>query len=199
MIKINLVSETPSAAPTRRKRREFSLGAKQGDAILLVVLASSLVVVGGRYYLLHSEEKSLQEEERQLRAERDELLPFIQKVQVLEAKRAALLHKIEVINELKQNQRGPVRIMDEVSRALPELVWLTNLNLKGKTLTLTGMAMDENAVANYVSNLYASPFFEEPTLKDMTRAQQNTFRFSLQVTFTYAPADISKTDGDGGA
>lgn len=199
MIKINLVSETPSAAPTRRKRREFSLGAKQGDAILLVVLAISLVVVGGRYYLLHSEEKSLQEEERQLRAERDELLPFIQKVQVLEAKRAALLHKIEVINELKQNQRGPVRIMDEVSRALPELVWLTNLNLKGKTLTLTGMAMDENAVANYISNLYASPFFEEPTLKDMTRAQQNTFRFSLQVTFTYAPADISKTDGDGGA
>lgn len=199
MIKINLVSETPSAAPTRRKRREFSLGAKQGDAILLVVLAISLVVVGGRYYLLHTEEKSLQEEERQLRAERDELLPFIQKVQKLEAKRAALVHKIEVINELKQNQRGPVRIMDEVSRALPELVWLTNLNLKGKTLTLTGMAMDENAVANYISNLYASPFFEEPTLKDMTRAQQNTFRFSLQVTFTYAPADISKTDGDGGA
>ena len=195
MIKINLVSETPSAAPTRRKRREFSLGAKQGDAILLVVLAISLVVVGGRYYLLHSEEKSLQEEERQLRAERDELLPFIQKVQVLEAKRAALLHKIEVINELKQNQRGPVRIMDEVSRALPELVWLTNLNLKGKTLTLTGMAMDENAVANYISNLDASPFFQEPSLVSLTRGNKGTYSFQLTCVFTYTPPEIEATQG----
>ncbi len=199
MIKINLVSETPSTAPARRKRKEFSLGAKQGDAILLIVLAIALIVVGGRYYVLHSEETSLIAEEQRLRVERDQLLPFIEKVKELETKRAALLHKIEVINELKQNQRGPVRIMDEVSRALPELVWLTNLKLQGRTLTLSGMAMDENAVANYISNLYASPFFEEPTLKDMTRSREDSFRFNLQVTFTYAPADISTTTDDGGA
>lgn len=199
MIKINLVSETSSATPARRKRKEFSLGAKQGDAILLTVLAIALIIVGGKWYVLRTEEKQLTAEEQRLRTERDQLLPFIEKVQELEAKRAELLHKIEVINELKQNQRGPVRILDEVSRALPELVWLTNLRLQERTLTLTGMAMDENAVANYISNLYASPFFEEPTLKDLTRAREDSFRFTLQVTFTYAPADISKTPDDGGA
>lgn len=194
MIKINLVSETPSAAPARRKRREFSLGAKQGDAILLIVLAIALIVVGARYYMLRSTEKRLQAQERQLRIERDELKPFIEKVEELEAKREQLLHQITVINELKNNQRGPVRIMDEVSRSLPELVWLTNMRLQDKTLTLTGMAMDENAVANYISNITSSPFFEEPVLKRMARSRDDTFTFELQTIFTYVPPKV----GEGG-
>ena len=197
MIKINLIAETPAAAASQAERPSFSLGAKQGDIILLIVLAIAAIVVGTQWYLLTSKRSNMQEVERQKRRERDELLVYIKKVEQLEARREALRHKISVINELKKNQRGPVRIMDEVSRALPELVWLSKLSLKGDGVQITGTAMDENAVANFIANLDASPFFEEPSLKNMARSRGDTFTFSLDVIFIIEPPEIAGT-GDGG-
>ena len=165
MIKINLVSEAPTAVATKRKRSEVSVGVKQNDLILLIALVLSAAVIGGQWYLLGSRKAELQTTERARRAERDELQEFIRRVEELEQTREILRHKIQVINDLKRNQRGPVRIMDEVSRALPDLVWLSGLNLTDNVITLNGLAMDENAVANYIANLDASPFFQEPTLK----------------------------------
>ncbi len=191
MIKINLISEAPTAAVTKRKRPEFSLGAKQGDIILVTMIAIALAVSGTWWYLLTSKKADLKETERQRTVERDELKPFIDKVEELEAKRTLLKRKVDVINDLKNKQHGPVRIMDEVSRALPDLVWLTKLELSGNAITLTGQAMDENAVANYYSNLDASPFFEEPVVKNLARRGED-FSFTLSAVFTYEPPEIEK-------
>jgi type IV pilus assembly protein PilN len=200
MIKINLVAETPAAAATQAARPQFSLGAKQGDIILLIVLALACVVVGTQWYLLTSKRAELRRVEQQRRRERDELLQYIKKVEELEAKREALRHKIEVIEELKRNQRGPVKIMDEVSRALPELVWLTKLTLRGNELVLDGIAMDENAVANYIANLNDSPYFEEPELKNMARSGRgDNFAFSLKVVFNIAPPELQAAQGASGS
>ena len=199
MIKINLVAEAPARLKgPKGPRPELSLGARQGDILLLVVLGIALLGIGTRWLLLKNERDHLREVERTKRAERDELQPYIQKVQELEAKRDQLKHKISVINNLKQNQRGPVRIMDEVSRALPDLVWLTKMNMKGTSLTISGVAMDETAVANYISNLDSSPFFQEPTLKRMARGKEDTFSFVLDCTFTYAPPELSGEDAASG-
>jgi Tfp pilus assembly protein PilN len=81
--------------------------------------------------------------------------------------------------------------MDEVSRALPDLIWLEKLSLSGNAITLTGQAMDENAVANYYSNLDASPFFEEPVVKNLARRGED-FSFTLSAVFTYEPPEIEK-------
>jgi len=199
MIKINLVAEAPTAAVSRRKRPEISLGARQGDVLLLVALLIGVIITGGHYYLLDREVKQLKQVERERRQERDELQVFIQKVKELERKRDILKHKIDVINNLKQNQRGPVRIMDEVSRALPELVWLDQLDLKGNQLTLRGLAMDENNVANYISNLDNSPFFQEPSLREIRRRRGDVFQFTLTCVFTYAPREIEGNQDDAGS
>ena len=199
MIKINLVAETPAAASIQAERPQFSLGAKQGDIILLIVLALGLLVVGTQWFLLTSKRSELREVERQRRRERDELLVYIKKVEELEARRDQLRHKINVINELKRNQQGPVRILDEVSRALPELVWLTKLVLKGNSVQLSGNAMDENAVANYISNLDASPFFDEPVLKNLARARGDTFSFGMTFVFINAPPEIEAAEGSQAA
>jgi type IV pilus assembly protein PilN len=191
MIKINLVSEAPTAAVSKRKRPEFSLGAKQGDIILVTVLAIAVAVSGTWWFLLKSKRADLKSLERQRTVERNELQPFIDKVEELEAKRALLKAKVDVINDLKNKQHGPVRIMDEVSRALPDLVWLTKLGLAGNAIELNGEAMDENAVANYYSNLDASPFFEEPVVKNLARRGED-FVFTLTAVFTYEPPEIEK-------
>ena len=196
MIKINLVAETPAGTPdSGRIKAPISLGAKQGDIILLIMLALGIIVVGTQWYLLTSKRAELRQVEQERRRERDELLVYIQKVEELEAKRESLRNKIEVIEELKRNQQGPVRIMDEVSRALPELVWITKLNLKNTELVLNGTAMDENAVANYIANLDASPFFEEPELKNLQRDRGDTFRFQLKCMFNNDPPEIAAAEG----
>jgi len=199
MIKINLVAETPASSSIQADRPQFSLGAKQGDIILLIVLALALVVVGTQWFLLTSKRSELKEIENQRRRERDELLVYIKKVEELEARREALRHKIDVINELKRNQQGPVRILDEVSRALPELVWLTSAKLTGMNVELGGSAMDENAVANYISNLDASPFFDEPVLKNLSRGSGDTFNFGLTFAFNNAPPEIEAAEGSQAA
>jgi type IV pilus assembly protein PilN len=191
MIKINLVRQISSAGAAKRSGGgpEFSLGAKQGDILLMSMLGLALIVGGGRWWTLNSELKELKRVESDKRTERDSLQQYIAKVDELEARREALRSKIQIINDLKTNQQGPVRILDEVSRALPDLVWLTNLKFDGKTLTLNGMAMDENAVANYIANLDASPFFQEPQLRDLSR-QAQAFSFTLSCQFTNAPPAI---------
>jgi type IV pilus assembly protein PilN len=202
MIKINLVSDTPAAAATKRKSKgpEISLGAKQGDIILLAALAVFLAIAGVYWFMLNSQVNSLRQTEAARRAERNELQKYIDKVSELENKRNELRTKIDTIRQLKENQKGPVRILDEISRALPDLVWLTGMDIKGGHITLNGSAMDENAIANYISNLYASPFFTtEPTLINFQRGKQDSFNFRLECDFTYSPAQIeAANDGSEG-
>ena len=200
MIKINLVAEiSPQAAARRTKKREVSLGAKQGDILLLSVLLIAFLITGGMWYHLSSTRSRLQKQQAELRVERDRLKVFIDKVDELEKKREMLQHRINIIDELKQNQHGPVRIMDEVSRALPDLVWLNTMEVKGNIVTLQGQAMDENAVANYISNLDASPFFQEPTLVDLARKGKGVFSFRLNCVFTLKPPEIKGSKEDKAA
>ena len=193
MIKINLVSSGSEAAVTKRATPEISLGGHRADIILLTVLAIGLAVTGIRWYMLHSTVVELTGIKAERTAERNELQKYIDKVEELEAKRAELKAKIDTIRQLKENQKGPVRILDEVSRAMPDLVWLTGLNLAGTHVTLNGMALDENAFANYVDNLNASPFFGEPTVVTLQRSRDDAFTFRLECDFTYSPAEIAST------
>lgn len=199
MIKINLVAETPTTAAKKPKKSEVSMGSRQGEVILLITLLLFLAVTGGIWYKLDSEKKRLQTEQQEKKRERDSLQQYIDRAEELEKQRERLQRKIEVINQLKQNQRGPVRIMDELSRALPDLVWMEKLTLKGTSVKIEGKAMDENAVANYISNLDASPFFQEqePILNSMSATNDDAFSFSINCVFTHAPAEIQST-GEGG-
>ena len=73
--------------------------------------------------------------------------------------------KIKVIGDLKLNQSGPVRVMDLISQALPELLWLDRMKMEASNIEIEGRAFNTNAVANFIERLDRMPEFEEPTLK----------------------------------
>ncbi len=191
MIKINLVAETPAGKPKAKgPSTEFSLGARQGDIILVGCLLIAVVATGGYWWKLDTVLDERTKTERDLTKERDDLADAIKKVEDLAAKRDALAQKITVINQIKRSQRGPVRILDEVSRALPDLVWLEQLELEGTQVKLKGYAMEEVSVANYISNLDSSPFFDEPDLIEILIVpQQEIYRFELVCNFQNAKQD----------
>lgn len=113
-----------------------------------------------------------------------ELKPIIEEVQQFKAKKQELEQKISTINELKANQRGPVHIMDEVSKALPELLWLRKLDMNATLVKINGLAFSYNALAAFLENLSRVPEFQEPELTDSKR-DGDTYTFSLQ--FAYKP------------
>ncbi len=197
MIRINLLGEPTAAPRATRRRPEISLGAHQGDIIVLVCLGIAALAVGLTWWSLSARRAGAEQRHAELQREKQELQEVIDKVQELERQRSRLTEQIEIINQLKAQQHGPVRIMDEVSRALPDLVWLTRLSVHGSAVTIAGAAMDENAVANYITNLDESPFFSEPVLKDMRRGDRGTFQFTLECTFHLAEA-TSDEGGSGG-
>jgi type IV pilus assembly protein PilN len=191
MIKINLLVE--ARAEKVSKAPLISLGtANINNYLLLGALILAIGWVGLRYWQLSSRLSDVQAEVAVNQREYDRLKPIIEEVEAFKKRNAELRHKIEVIEQLKANQFGPVRLMDEVSKALPELLWLTDLGVSGAAISMRGQALNENAVANFIANLGASPFFSEPLLKIMSQSETGVFTFDLSCNFSYTPRDAAQ-------
>jgi len=93
--------------------------------------------------------------------------------------------KLKIIDELKQTRNLPVRIIDEVVRALPEKGWLKELQIQDRTLKLGGMAQSNAVVANFMNNLSASPFISNVKLGQVSlnTAKDKVKTFNLESTF----------------
>jgi len=194
MIRINLLDEgRPKVSKPRKAVSMSSLAAEPANLWMVILLLVGLLVIGGQYFLLQRAFSQKKVEIAEVQREVDELADVIREVEQFEARKAELEHKISVINTLKANQRGPVSIMDAVSRALPDMLWLTRMQSKGNLITLNGRAFNTNAVANLIENLDHVEAFNEPVLKDTAKrkggsASAQTYTFV--VTFSFDPAAI---------
>jgi Tfp pilus assembly protein PilN len=177
MIRINLLSE--GRRPVAPREQRVSVGVDPASLSLVVVLALAQVAEAQR--------------------EVDELAPIIKEVEEFKAKRAELERKVFVISDLKERQHGPVQIMDQISRGLPELLWLQKMDVKADKIVLTGQAYNANAVANFIENLDLVPAFKEPVLKDM-RKKDEIYSYTVEFSYSFSPPESADADalGDDG-
>jgi type IV pilus assembly protein PilN len=189
LIRINLLSEARAAA-ARKKTGIAPTGARLNNLILLGGVAVGILYIGVMALVLTSRSRHLDEEIAKAQEEVARLRSIIDEVKGYELKKASLESKIQLINNLKTNQRGPVRLMDEISRALPDLVWLTELTVSGDQVTLKGRTLSPYAVATYLENLKKSPFFAEPVFRNLGReaGSQGLYVWEMTLTFTNAQA-----------
>src|SRR5262249_19088917 len=147
--------------------------------------------------------RHLDEEIGKAKEEVARLKSIIDEVKGYEDKKKSLEEKIALINNLKTNQKGPVRLMDEISKALPDLVWLTEMSIAGDNqLTLRGKTLSPNAVATYLENIKKSPYFAEPVFKNLGRdaGPQGIYSWEMTVTFTHGkPAGAEAATAKPGA
>lgn len=186
MIKINLLTEVKQAQ--RKKGKGGGGGGGEGglnlnNALILLCVVLGLVYCGVRYFGYSGEKKTLQGKIAEAEKEQARLQKILEEVANFEKKKANLQKKIELINELKRSQKGPVRIMDEVSRMIPDLLWLDELTLKGDALTVKGKALNLNAVANFIDNVKGNQYFTEPTLQDISQVAGPAYSFQLGFNF----------------
>jgi type IV pilus assembly protein PilN len=112
----------------------------------------------------------------------DELQIIIDQVLKYEKDRDTLQNKLNTIDTLKKNQMGPVRLLDELNRRLPEQIWLTKLQTAGNLITIRGFALSQTSIGDFMGALGASPYFQSVRLKISTLKRQRdreTYEFEL--------------------
>lgn len=201
MIKINLVREGRAvrgagAAPG------VTAAAAAGPSNLNNVLVSGGLILGilvgaGWWFLQKRTLADRQETVAVKSTEAQRLDAIIKEVEDYQRRKDNLQKRIDLINNLKLSQKGPVRIMDQISKDLPDLVWIDKLSMSGGLISIEGRGLNPNAIANFVENIKSDSFFEEPDLSSMTGAtvtgKTPVYTFVMSFKFTYAPK------GDAGA
>ncbi len=198
MIKINLLTEVKQA----QRKKAKSIGAAEGvfnlnNAIIILCLALGLAYAGVMYMKINGQAQALEAKIADAEKEQARLQKILEEVGRFEKKKANLQKKIELINDLKRNQKGPVRIMDEVSKMIPDLLWLDGLDLKGDALTVRGRALNLNAIANFIDNVKGNPFFSEPSLQDISQTGGPSYAFSLGFNFSAVEKKTSEAGSTG--
>src|SRR5438132_598688 len=176
------------------------------NLLVIVGLVAGLVVGGGWWVIEKQKLSSKRDEVASKQVEAQRLEAIIKEVEGYQRQKESLQRRIDLINQLKQNQKGPVKIMDRISQDLPDLVWLDKLAMSGGAITLAGRGLNPNAIANFVENIKNDPLFEEPDLSNLSQVSvvPLVYSFDMAFKFTYAPkpeggaAGATSTTGTAG-
>ncbi len=158
MIRINLL--TVDRERTKRKGT-FQVGQKITVACSFILVAAALVV-GWWFWSLQRESANLDQQIAEAESETQRLQSIIQQVAQFEARRAHLQQRVTLIEELRKGQTGPVHLLDEISKSLPESMWLVDLRQTANEILLDGRCTSLNALSDFVTALEASNLFERP-------------------------------------
>ena len=186
MIKINLVSEGRRPVVSRKTKERLGIaGLTLSEGLFMLALVLGVFAIAGFWWYLRGEIRERDVAIGVAQKEVDELAQVLQEVEDYKLKKEKLEHKINIINELKRAQWGPVRIMDQISSALPELLWLNQMSLQANNIELRGMAFNTNQIAAFIENLGKVPEFQEPRLRD-TNKQGPVYTFVITFNFSVA-------------
>jgi Tfp pilus assembly protein PilN len=87
------------------------------------------------------------------------------RIAALRARRDSINNRIATIQEIDQGRYIWAHVMDEVARALPEYTWVTGILAQSSEpapqFEIQGYAGTQTAVAVFLAQLEASPFFEQ--------------------------------------
>ena len=209
MIKINLVREGRAvrgagAAPAAVTAMASATGvapANLNSLILFGLVGLGLAIAAIYWFISNRTLANRQETVIARKTEADKLEAIIREVEQFQRRKDSLQNRINLINQLKQNQKGPVRIMDQISRDLPDLVWLDKMTVAGGGISIGGRGLNPNAIANFVENIKNDPYFEEPALGNVTEVAGKTLTYSFEMDFkfSYAPKTPGAPPGTPGA
>jgi type IV pilus assembly protein PilN len=204
LIKINLVREGRAvrgagAAPTAAAvAGGGGTGAANINNVLIIACLVLGLIASAAYWYFYKRELQQQEEiAEQRQGEAQKLESIIKEVDDFQKRKDSLQQRIDLINQLKQNQKGPVRIMDQISRDLPDLVWLDSLEINAGRITLNGRGLNPNAIALFIEKIKNDQFFEEPQVGQLSQISSApvVYSFDMNFAFTYTPKNAAGTAG----
>jgi type IV pilus assembly protein PilN len=193
VIKINLVREGRAVRGAGAAPAAVSVSAAApaniNNILIIGLLAVGLVLAGGYWFITKRTLSNRQEDVAARKVEAQKLEDIIKEVENFQKRKDSLQSRIDLINQLKQNQKGPVRIMGRISQDLPDLVWIETMKMDQGKVSLSGKGLNPNAIANFVENIKNDPYFEEPQVGAINEASRVplVYAFDMNFGFTYTP------------
>ena len=181
MIRINLLT---ADRPTAKKKAASAPGALQAYLFLLLFGGGALLACAGLWWLKAASIADLDKKITDGKKRQAELQAIKVQVDQFLARKRILDAKVKLIEELKSQQSGPVHMLDEISKALPDFVWLTTLEQSGNTIRFAGESNGLTSVADFISNLQRSGWFPAEKVELVSSSEtNNVVSFQLQGEF----------------
>jgi type IV pilus assembly protein PilN len=203
MIRINLLA----VERERTKRRALIPAAHRVTIGASLILLATALFIGWWFWSLSRDSARVDEEIARAEGEKRQLQAVMAQVKKFEASKAALQQRVTLIEQLRRGQSGAVHAVDELSRAIPEFLWLTEVTQKGDEFTVSGMTTSLTGVSDFIANLGTSPWFKPPIelvdsqIDTSLKASEPIIKFSIKAKFNNpeAPPAAPAPAGRGAA
>jgi type IV pilus assembly protein PilN len=189
MIRINLLPVREAKRQANLRKQGVFLGLAAGVGVCLSMVLG--VAVAARTSAKEAQIQAATIELKKLEETRNE-------VEKYRAEKEEIERKLSVIASLEQTRTGQVRILDEIATRIPERVWLDSLELKNGKLSMSGVSIDAEIIAEFMTALSASEqirdvALEETTLKEKDGLKLNAFR----ILAAYGPVATATPEKPG--
>jgi Tfp pilus assembly protein PilN len=191
MIRINLLGQ----ARPKRARRAVPLEATLQALMLVLALLLGGGFLGIDYWQASKKVEDVQKQNDRLKAQKAELEQIKQQVDTFEKQKNLLQQRINVIEDLQRGRTGGQELLDAVANTVSrtETLWLTSLTRHGNSLAIVGTAGSINAVAEYITQLKRSGYFERVEIKDTKQADDpNVQLFEFTLNCDFAPPQAAQ-------
>jgi type IV pilus assembly protein PilN len=188
MIRINLLGQARPKATMKAVPLEATVQVVFG----LVALAVAFAILGITYYQQKSQLNKTNARISSLRTEKASLEQIKQEVDRFEAQKTFLQQRIDVIETLQRNRSGGQDLLEMVASTVVRVdsVWLTSLDRTGNTINMEGEAGSINAVANFITQLKRSGYFDNVEIKQAIEndivPSVETYGFIMSASITPA-------------
>ena len=168
MIRINLL---PVKAAQKKEMLKGQL------LVVVLVLIVSVGICSAAYMHIVGKVEDMQTKINRKKSEIAQLQKVIKEVKNFEKRQKDLRAKLNVLEKLKTARVGPVYLLDELYKAMPDKLWLTKFKEGSGKAKISGIGSSEETVALFMRNLEASDFFEGVELKVIKQKVQNKIKF----------------------
>jgi type IV pilus assembly protein PilN len=144
-------------AERKRKRQEF------GAAFALALVVAAVIAFGVRMQM----QSTIDEQHARNQYLKDEIAALdkqITEILDLEQKKARLLARMQVIEQLERSRPEIVHVFDQIVKTTPDGIHLTSIKQTNRRLQIKGVAQSSTRVASYMRNLDASEWLADPSL-----------------------------------
>jgi type IV pilus assembly protein PilN len=177
MIKINLL-------PIRASKKKETM--RQQVSILVLSVSGVLIVGLSLYAMLLTRINSTKGEIERSENEITALKAKIGAIDNIKKLQADVKRKLDVLNKLRREKKGPAARLSALSDAVPEKLWLTKYTETGTTVSIGGVGYNEELIALFMKNLQASGAFTNVELQvsqqvDLANVKAKQFELIMQV------------------
>ncbi len=191
MIRINLLARERKARAPRRES-SFQPGQQVTVACTLILLAAFLGS-GWWFWSLRKDSARLNEELVAAQQETDRLRTIIVQVRQYETRKGQLQQRVTLIEQLRRGQSGPVHMLDQISRSLPDMLWLTEMKQTASDVSITGRCTVLTSLSDFVGNLENTGWFKKPVeivdsqVEKAAATGAEIIRFTIKAQFAPPP------------